>query len=275
MALATRYWVIMNNIIFCFSGTGNSLKAAKTIAASAFAEAESGNTEIVSMAKLGKYTLSKKYDTVGFIYPVYAWGLPKKVAEFAANLDLTSSKNAYFYSVATHGGQAGNGVYQMYELLHKRHGIKMNYGQDLKMFSNYVIMSDMKKNVNEITEKSNAALVPIVDSIKSRQNKSTNKLTKIFHFFNKMFINNVSNMDKHYNVNDACTACSICVKVCPVKNIELLNNRPKFNNKCEQCVACIQYCPVKAINYKNLTQKRGRYTNPKISFKTLSEFNNL
>ena len=264
----------MNNIIFCFSGTGNSLKTAKTIAASAFVEAESGNTEIISMGKPGKYTLSKKYDTVGFVYPVYFLGLPKKVAEFAANLDLSSSKNAYFYSVATHGGHAGNGVYQMYELLHKHHGVKMNYGRDLKMFSNNVNQYDMKKNVKEITEKSDAALVPIVDSIKNRQNRSANGLTKIFDFINKMFIKNVWNMDKHYTVSDACTACGICVKVCPVKNIELLNNGLKFNNKCEQCVACIQYCPVKAINYKNLTQKRGRYTNPEISFKVLSEFYN-
>jgi hypothetical protein len=33
-------------------------------------------------------------------------------------------------------------------------------------------------------------------------------------------------------------------------------------------------CPQKAINYKNLTQNRGRYTNPEIDYRELSEYNN-
>jgi ferredoxin len=205
-----------------------------------------GNGGIVSMAKPGKYNLTKQYDTIGFVYPTY------------------------YYSITTYGGSAGNAVYQLYELLLKNHGIKINFGRKLRMFSNYVVMYDMSKKVDEITKKSNGQLVPIIDAIKMRKNNTINKLTKIFNFINKDFIKKAAYMDKDFTINDNCTGCGICEEVCPVKNIEMINNKPRYNHRCEQCVACIQFCPRKAINYKNVTQNRGRYTNPEINYKELS-----
>jgi ferredoxin/flavodoxin len=255
----------MNNIVFYFSGTGNCLKVAKNISK------ELENCEIISMAKLPE--LVKQYDRIGFVYPTYFWGLPKKVIEFIGNINLENNKKAYFYAIATYGGDSGNVIYQLYELLQKKHGIKLNYGQKLKMFANYVIMYDMSKKINQITENSNKKLVPIINSIKMKENNSINKFTKIFQFMNKGFIKNVTKMDKDYTVNNNCTGCTICEKVCPVKNIEIIDGKPEFKHYCENCIACIQYCPQKAINYKNKTQNRGRYTNPEIKYMDLYEYN--
>ena len=258
----------MEHIVFYFSGTGNCLNAAKTIAKAL------GNAEIVSMAQPGKYNVTKQYDTIGFVYPTYFWGLPKKVIDFIEHINIINNKNTYYYSIAAYGGSAGNAVYQLYELLLNRHGIKINYGQKLQMFSNYVILYDMSEKMDEITKKSNEALVPIIDSIKTRKNNKINKLTKIFGFINKGFIKKVAGMDKDFTVNANCTGCGICKAVCPVKNIEMINNRPQYNRHCEQCIACIQFCPQKAINYKNATQNRRRYTHPEINYRELSEYNN-
>jgi ferredoxin/flavodoxin len=256
----------MENIVFYFSGTGNSLKVAKDISK------ELKNCEIVSMAK--PFNFLKQYDSIGFVYPTYFWGLPKKVIEFIENIKLDNNKNAYYYSITTYGGSVGNAVYQLYELLLKRHGIKLNYGQKLQMFSNYVIMYDMNEKVNEITKRSSEKLIPIIDLIKMKKNNRINNLTVIFKFINNDFIKKVSMMDKDFTINNNCTSCSVCEKVCPVKNIEMENNRPQYKHHCEQCLACIQFCPQKAINYKNVTQNRGRYTNPEINYKELYEYNN-
>jgi flavodoxin len=97
----------MDNIVFYFSGTGNCLKAAKDISK------ELNNCEIASMGKL--YNLAKKYDSIGFVYPAYFWGLPKKVIEFVENINLENNKQAYFYAVTTYGGSAGNALYQLYD----------------------------------------------------------------------------------------------------------------------------------------------------------------
>ena len=261
--------ISMENIVFYFSGTGNCLKVAKTIAK------ELGNGEIVSMGKPGVYTLSKQYAAIGFVYPTYFWGLPKKVIEFIENMNIGNNKNAYYYSIATYGGFPGNAIYQLYELLLKKHGIKINYGQGLQMFPNYVVGYNMSEKTDKITTKSNENLVPIISSIKAGKNNKTSKFTKIFDPINKGFIKSVANKDKDFTVNTNCTGCGICKEVCPVKNIVMLNNKSQYNHNCEQCLACIQFCPQRAINYKNETQNRRRYTNPEISYKELSERNNM
>jgi ferredoxin/flavodoxin len=247
------------NIIFYFTGTGNSLKVAKDIAN------EIGNCKIISMGKTRQYNLSEKYDSIGFIYPTYYRGLPKKVNEFISDLNFKQNENAYYYAVATCGGRAGNALSQINDLLLTKHNVKLNYGQELQMFANYIIMYNMSKEVNEIKKESNEKLVPIMTAIKNKENNSIKKSKKVYYLFYNAWVKNVSTMDKNYNVNDNCTGCGICGKVCPVGNIEIVNNKPQFNNNCEQCLACIQYCPQKAINYKHATQNRRRYTHPDIT----------
>ena len=256
----------MGNIVFYFSGTGNSLKVAKSLAK------ELDNCEIISMTK--PYNLTKEYDNIGFVYPVYFWGLPKRVIEFVENMNLDNNKNSYYYSIATYGGLAGNAVYQLYELLFNKYNIKLNYGRTLKMFANYVVAYNMSEKIEKITKSSDEKLVSIVNSIKMKKSNKINKLSRIFNSINKDFVEKVSNMDKDFTVNDNCINCSICEKVCPVKNIEIVDKKPRYKHHCEQCVACIQFCPQKAINYSNVTQNRRRYTNPEINYNELYEYNN-
>jgi ferredoxin len=255
----------MENIVFYFSGTGNSLKAAKSISK------ELENCAIVSMAK--PFSFTKQYGSIGFVYPVYFWGLPKTVIECIKHINLENNKNTYFYSVATYGGLPGNAVYQLYELLFNVHGIRLNYGQKLQMFANYVAAYDMSKNGEAIAKRSNKKLVPIINAIKTKKNNKVTKLTKLFESMNQKFVDTVSDMDKDFSVNNNCTGCGLCEKICPVTNIEMANNKPQYRHHCEQCMACIQFCPQKAINYKNVTQNRRRYTNPDINCDELSEYN--
>ncbi|MDR2784019.1 MAG: EFR1 family ferrodoxin [Treponema sp.] len=256
----------MDNIIFYFTGTGNSLKVAKTISK------ELDNAEIVSMNKLEKCNLSKQYGTIGFVYPVYYWGMPNIVRNFVEKLDLTNNRETYFYGVATFGGLAGNGISQLNDLLINRHNIKLNYGQKIKMFANYIVAYNMSGKVKEITNKSDKKIVPVINAIKNKKDKRV-KSKKIFDKIYNKYIDKLKSMDKDYIVSDNCTGCKICKNICPAKNIEIINGIPHFGHNCEQCVACIQYCPQKAINYKNLTQNRTRYTNPEISCKELMERN--
>jgi ferredoxin/flavodoxin len=255
----------MENIVFYFSGTGNSLKVARTLAK------ELGNCEIVSMAKAEKYSLTKQYDTIGFVYPVYYWGLPKKVIEFVKNTNYNNAA-AYYYSVATYGGIIGNGVRQLNELLNER-GVTLNYGEKIRMVGNYIIGYDVFVNINKCLRRADKKLLSIIANIKNRESRSIKKPYKIIERNHKEAMQKISLLAKDYNVNENCIGCGVCKEVCPVKNIEMLNKKPVFKDHCEQCVACIQHCPKEAINYKNITQKRKRYTHPEISYKELSEYN--
>ncbi len=258
------------NIIFVFSGTGNSLWAAKKISE------ELENCEIISMGRQKKYTLTDRYDVIGFVYPTYYRGVPARVHNFVSQFDFQNNRNAYFFAVATCGsvGTACNATAQLRNLL-KRKGITLSYAEKLDMFSNYIIMYDMRDTAQEEAQHSACDLEPIIANIKKRAvDLAATKIKPIQQLMYKGFIQLTPHMDKHFNVSDACTHCGICQKVCPVNNIDYgQDNKPYFKHHCEQCLACIQHCPARAINYKDKTQSRKRYTHPDISWKELAKLN--
>jgi len=257
------------NIIFVFSGTGNSLWAAKEI------ERELGDCEIVTMGSDRISSLPKGYNSIGFVYPTYAGGMPKRVKEFVSSLELQNNKDAYFFAVATCGriAKAQNVIIQMYNLL-KHKGIKLSYGERLDMFSNYVVGYEMRDTVREEAEQSAADIKPMIESIKNHITNKGNIVQTLRRFEHLGFLYIVSKMDKNLNVSDTCVKCGICKKVCPVNNISMgEDGNPCFMHHCEHCLACIQNCPTKAINYKNKTQSRKRYMHPDISWKDLAILN--
>jgi ferredoxin/flavodoxin len=46
---------------------------------------------------------------------------------------------------------------------------------------------------------------------------------------------------------EKCTACSICVKLCPENNISLEDGHAVLGDRCESCQRCIAFCPSQAI----------------------------
>ncbi len=258
------------NIIFVFSGTGNSLWAAKKISEGL------ENCEIVSMGGDKKHTLTDEYDAIGFVYPTYYRGVPARVQNFVSQFDFRNNKNTYFFAVATCGSVATacNATTQLRNLL-KRKEITLSYAEKLDMFSNYIIMYDMRDTVEEETRQSARDLEPIIDNIKKRTVDLTASRIKPFEqLMYKGFIHFSSHMDKHFNVSDACTHCGICQKACPVNNIDLgQDKKPYFKHHCEQCLACIQHCPARVINYKDKTQDKRRYTHPDIPWQELARLN--
>ena len=56
-----------------------------------------------------------------------------------------------------------------------------------------------------------------------------------------------------------CNSCGLCVKLCPVNNIELIKY-PEFLNNCCLCMRCFAYCPKEAISFKNYRSARYRAT---------------
>lgn len=258
------------NIIFVFSGTGNSLWAAKKISE------KLENCEVVSMGCHREYTLSDEYDVIGFVYPTYYRGIPAKVQDFVMQIDVQNNKKAYFFAVATCGSvnTACNATVQLRNLLEQK-GITLSYAEKLDMFSNYIIMYDMRDSVEEETRQSACDLELIIHNIKKRTVKQTEPGVKpIEQLIYKGFFRLAPHMDKHFNVSDACIHCGICQKVCPVNNIDFgQDKKPYFKHHCEQCLACLHQCPTKAINYKDKTQKRKRYTHPDIPWQELAKLN--
>ncbi|GHU90411.1 iron-sulfur protein [Clostridia bacterium] len=247
------------NIIFYFSGTGNSLFAARTVAAAL------DGAELAPVADGFGANLSG-CERIGFVYPVYFGGVPLVVKNFAESLDIP--ENAYLFAIATCGGSAWNGLTEMNALLSAK-GRGLDFGALLSMGGNYILMYGKPEKADSSNAQAEKELLGIAASVRDKAKRPCGKPSPIMLLFTGLFRRNVNKTALKYTVRDDCTSCGLCAKICPVQNIELKNGVPLFGKKCEQCMACIQWCPQKAINYQGKTQQRKRYRHPDIAAKDL------
>jgi Pyruvate/2-oxoacid:ferredoxin oxidoreductase delta subunit len=82
-------------------------------------------------------------------------------------------------------------------------------------------------------------------------------------------IPHIPELDKCFFTSDSCNGCSICVKLCPVANIEMRNGRPEWKHQCEQCWACFHWCPQKAVQSGKKSAGKTRYHHPDVKIADL------
>ena len=128
-------------MIFYFSGTGNSLYVAKSIAQNNSEELVSISATLNRGEEYYEYLL-KDGEIIGFVFPVYAWGPPKIVVEFIKKLKLSNYNSNYTFCVVTCGDNIGNTMKVMGDCLKKK-GISLNSGYSIKMPNNYIIMGNV------------------------------------------------------------------------------------------------------------------------------------
>ncbi|MDR2610498.1 MAG: EFR1 family ferrodoxin [Clostridiales Family XIII bacterium] len=255
----------MKNRVYFFTGTGNSLNVAQNIAASL------DDCEVVAIHKGMNPTVPSGFERIGFVFPVYFWGLPRMVADFLRTAKFPVQGDTYYFAVATFGGIIGNSLPQVKRLL-STNDVKLNYGGGVRSFANAVSFYEMKEDVEKITRKADTRAQKVIAAIAARRpRKIGNGLKQI----EKIYQRNISRFPeraKAYTVNADCISCGICVSVCPAQNIELVDGRPVFGDHCEACLACIQHCPKRALNDGEKTQARRRYTHPAIGYKMIANY---
>jgi ferredoxin len=256
----------MKTLLYYFTGTGNSLAVAEGLCK------RLGDCELVPIATAVKASglISPAADRVGIIAPVYFSGLPSIVAEFGRRLDL--SKVPYSFTVMTLGGSGGSAaLYQLDQILEEGPGRKgPDAGFTVRMPGNYIMMygAANENRITRILAESNRRIEEIASMVESgvRKRPSTPLFGSLVHrMVYPRFIAGVHHADRKFTVDERCTSCGTCVKVCPVENVQLLEGRPVWLHHCEQCMACIQFCPTAAIQAGKKTEKRGRYHHPGVT----------
>jgi ferredoxin len=247
-----------DTLIYCFTGTGNSLQAAKEI------QEIIGDAEIRPMLS-DQADSPNKYKKIGFVFPVYFWGLPVQVDAFLKSLDLGSNADTYYFAVVACGSSAGIAIPMVSRLL-KEKGVSLHYAKKTNMVSNYILMYDVKDLTEEAQQRYKADIREVAAAIAGSKTvpvRGENVFSKLIYYVSRT---GFAKTDKKFTVEN-CTGCGICEDVCPAKNITVdhAGNTLEFHHRCQQCCACIHYCPAQAINYNHKTDKRNRYQNPQIS----------
>ncbi|MDF2951371.1 MAG: 4Fe-4S ferredoxin iron-sulfur binding domain protein [Anaerocolumna sp.] len=252
-------------MIFYFTGTGNSLYTAKQLA--------NQNESVINITDALKteqfYYSLEEGESVGFIFPIYYWGLPTVMEEFLDKLKISNYKNPYTYAVCTCGQNIGDTMQILKKSLQSKN-YHLDSGFSVPFLDNYILLYDIVSK--EEQQKKLLEADKVLSHIKSVIHKKEKgvfdiekgKLPGFFSYVVHQLYVHGRDTKKFYAM-DTCIGCGKCEKICPVNSIQMVNQKPEWHGKCTQCLGCIHRCPVKAIQYGTKTQDRGRYTNPNVN----------
>lgn len=266
----------MKKVIYYFSGTGNSLRAARLIAA------ELGGAELISMRSVPEEVPAGDAEVIGFVCPVYEWDVPKTVKSFIQR--LTVNPQAYTFMAATYIAVHGR-CFETVDAALREKGTRLHYGRPLRCVASQCTAYEPfppPKLMVPYSERRCREIGREVASGKERRYPAMSPVARAL--YPKMmvpFLEVQREYDKGFYASDACIGCEVCRRVCPCGNITFAEGRPVWNHAYEGCNACVAYCPTKAVQFQTpeayarldnavtrrlgLPESRTRYHNPHVT----------
>ncbi len=259
----------MSAEIYYFSGTGNSLVVARDIA-----EKINGNI-IPIVSVLDQEIINTNADVIGFVFPIHDYKPLPLIEQFIKKIANLNSK--YIFAVCTYG-VIPLGAMKIFEQNIKACGGELSSGYVVKMPHNGLGISCSNEEQNKRFKRWKIKLEIISENINSRKKEKPEVLNIPVHYILSGLI--FSTMLPTLNIlwqgtikgwnslslisNNKCNGCGICKKICPVNNIEMVDNKPKWFEHCVLCFACLQWCPKEAINAGSITEGMPRYHHPDV-----------
>ncbi len=240
----------MSTVIALYTGTGNSLYAAKRIAE------KTGEDTVIRFTEdflSGAYELPVGTDRLGIIFPVYFGGVPCPVRRFIREY-LASHDNSglgYVFVIATHGGSP---IYALADADRELQdaGIALSYASSVRMPDGYLPL--MKKAISPekaeaMREKADVKLAVAADDIAGERIHLPQRGPG-WRIIRSISAKMKPGENSKLKLSQSCTGCGVCASICPEGNITMENGRPVMGSSCVSCFACYHRCPVNAIEYK-------------------------
>jgi ferredoxin/flavodoxin len=285
----------VSTTIYIFSGTGNSLAVARSLA-----ERIAARPVSISRA-MAHDVVVPDADAIGLVFPVYHKSIPLIIKRFVEKLRIRD--DAYVFAVCTCGDSTGLSIEHLRQLLRSR-GAELAAGFGVQMPYNYLTPAPVLHgffrsfSLREVPIEKQQALLArakekvegIAASVRARESGTfetrCDVLTRLADRFNLpetlakpvwlrvagvdeptklSFLESRQLMDRAFWSDEACNGCGICGRICPVYNIEMVNGRPAWQQRCEQCFACLQWCPQEAIQFGAKTMGEKRYHHPDVT----------
>ena len=249
-------------MILYFSGTGNSLAIARKIA-------EAVDDQVLPLTEAVQQDLTNE-QRIGLVFPTYDFNIPPIVRTLVPQLRI--SPKSYVFAVITCGGQVGNTVWALRRLLRKQ-GVELAYSHKVRVPDNSALAFGRNPN-NQMSkfEDVPARMNQIFCDIQAQRHK--------LHFAWWSFLSWIMGLPVMERgmirtlcpkVNpDKCIGCDTCVRICPMENIRLMEQKAFIGDSCTVCLACVHACPQQAISTNGREAlKERQYRHPDIKLKDL------
>ncbi|MDJ1121944.1 EFR1 family ferrodoxin [Olsenella sp. YH-ols2217] len=253
-------------MILFFTATGNDQYVAEAIA-----ERCGENEQALSITELlwsERRELSlQPFERFGLVTPTYFWGLPAPVVTFLEGLalDISQDPDPYTFVVATYGTTTG-GLGAQTNALFQRLGAPLKARFSVKMPDTWTPIFNLsdKTAVAEKVRRGDEQAHKVAHAIAAHVTGNHMGLSVPWAIAQHAYARYApARQCYHLAVNDACIGCGLCARQCPVRAIQMRDNRPAWvKDRCAMCLGCLHRCPVNAITYNHATQGRGQYVHP-------------
>lgn len=231
-----------------FSGTGNSGYAAEL-----FCKEYDKAAKAFSIEDDAAIPAAQNEEMLVFAYPVQYSTVPKILRDYILE-HKELWKNKKIFIIATMGLFSGDGAGILGRLLQKC-GAEILGGLHLKMPDSIgdekVLKRPQEKN-QKLVKKAEQKIRKSVRLLKSGKptREGIGLLYRMAGFFGQRLY--FGHKTKHYSDKlrvdeDKCIGCGKCEKLCPMKNIEIVEKKVVQKNRCTMCYRCINHCPKQAM----------------------------
>lgn len=249
-------------MILYFSGTGNSLAIARQLA-------ERLNEPLMPLVEAAGMDLTNE-NRIGLVFPTYDFNLPPALPEMIARLNICP--RSYVFALLTCGSMVGNCIWVLRRILREK-GIELAYSHKVSVPDNSALA--FGRNPNKQLGK--------FERVPARMEQIIRELQTESHTLHYSWFSLLSWLLGRPSVTrgmihclgpkvdpDKCTGCNTCVRVCPMENIRLTDEKAITGDNCTVCLACVHACPQQAFITNGLkTRKERQYRHPDIKLKDL------
>lgn len=244
-------------MILYFTGTGNSRYIARKMA-------DILGDVLVCMNEKIKQNDTQKIevkDRLIFIFPTYAWRMPRIVEQWIKNTEFVGTEKTWF--VMDCGGEIGNAAKYNKKLCEEKQFTYMGT-TPIVMPENYIAMFNApeEEEAKKVIQKADPNIDQAAHIIENGYTfaEPRNNLYDRFmsSVINPLFYPLFVKADAFF-ADDKCVGCGKCEKLCPMNNIKMTDKRPVWDKNCTHCMACICHCPTGAIEYGKKSVGKPRY----------------
>ena len=236
-------------IIYVFSGTFNTLKAARMIGDAL--EKRGVAARVCEVRRpFDAMPPPEGYDLIGFGYPVHAFNVPQAFLRFVRQLP-SGTQCAFIFKTSGepfHLNDASSRL--LYRLLCRK---GYDVALDMHMLMPYNIMfrytESLAKQMYLYTEAQSRMLAQrIVSGERDEIHYHIRHIIVSFLFRIEWLAPKINSPLCSANTKK-CTQCGLCVEMCPMQNIRIDKGKVRFDGQCAMCMRCAMFCPQDAIRF--------------------------